>query len=73
MRTWQVIVKKYGDRDFVDPGQRRAPGAYPARKVRDLSEVAGNAVGSVPAFRQAMHERSGARPDRAGNEANQLR
>ena len=37
--TRQVIVNKYGDRNFVDPGQPHPPGAYPAREVLDLSEV----------------------------------
>ena len=66
--TRQVIVKKYGDRDFVDPGQRQPPSAYPAREVLILSEVAGNGVRGIPALGQAMLERGGLRPDGAGDE-----
>ena len=64
----QVVVKKYGDRDFVDSGQRQPPGAGPAREVRHLSDVAGNGVRSVPALGQATLERSGMWPDGAGGE-----
>jgi len=66
--TRQVVVKEDGDRDFVDPGQRQPPGADPARKVRHLSDVAGNGVRGVPALGQVMLERDGVRPDGTGGE-----
>ncbi|HEY8709207.1 MAG TPA: hypothetical protein VIM34_14560 [Burkholderiaceae bacterium] len=57
--TRQVVVKKYGDRDFVDPAQRQPPGADPAREVRHLGDVAGNGVRRVPALGQVTLERNG--------------
>ena len=66
--TRQVIVKKYGDRDFVDPGQRYTPGACPACEVRDLGQVAGDGVCGVPALGQVTLERGGVGADGAGRE-----
>jgi hypothetical protein len=63
--TRQVIVKKYGDRDFVDHGQRHTPGACPACEMRDLGQVAGDGVCGVPALGQVTLERSGMWPDGA--------
>jgi hypothetical protein len=64
----QVVVKEYGDRDFVDPGQWQPPGADPAREVRHLSDVAGNGVRGVSALGQVTLECDGVRPDRTGGE-----
>ncbi len=33
----QVVVKKYGDRGFVDPGQWQSPGACSARELCQLA------------------------------------
>ena len=60
--------KKYGDRNFVDPGQRQTPGADPAREVRHLSDVAGYGMRGVPALGQVTLERDGVRPDGTGGE-----
>ena len=66
--TRQVIVKKYRDRDFVDPGQRHTPGACPAREMRDLGKVAGDSVCGVPALGQVTLERGGVGADGAARE-----
>lgn len=64
----QVLVKEYGDRDFVDPGQQLLLSACPTRKMPHLSEVTGNGGRGVPALGQVTLERDGVRPDGTGGE-----